>query len=117
MSTTQFFLNVQTTFLDIGSKVCIFLGSQAGSEGELCPQLDSLGSSGSTSTLASSVIEVDSGRDNLSLVQDDYEDMAPLPSPPTMSITEEIMQFINQNCVREGMAELSADVVRIVQIK
>ncbi|XP_036417146.1 uncharacterized protein plekhg2 isoform X2 [Colossoma macropomum] len=83
---------------------------KAGSEGELCPQLDSLGSSGSTSTLASSVIEVDSGRDNLSLVQDDYEDMAPLPSPPTMSITEEIMQFINQNCVREGMAELSADV-------
>uniref|UniRef100_A0A3B4C0H4 Pleckstrin homology domain containing, family G (with RhoGef domain) member 2 n=1 Tax=Pygocentrus nattereri TaxID=42514 RepID=A0A3B4C0H4_PYGNA len=83
---------------------------QSGDEGELCPQLDSLGSSGSTSTLASSVIEVDSGRDNLSLVQDDYEDLAPLPSPPTMSITEEIMQFINQNCVREGMAELSADV-------
>ncbi|XP_066519581.1 serine-rich adhesin for platelets-like [Hoplias malabaricus] len=35
--------------------------------------------------------------------------MSPLPSPPTMSITEEIMQFINQNCVREGMAELSCD--------
>ncbi|XP_072548160.1 uncharacterized protein [Salminus brasiliensis] len=38
--------------------------------------------------------------------------MAPLPSPPTMSITEEIMQFINQNCVREGMAELSSDVFK-----
>uniref|UniRef100_W5KP50 Pleckstrin homology domain containing, family G (with RhoGef domain) member 2 n=1 Tax=Astyanax mexicanus TaxID=7994 RepID=W5KP50_ASTMX len=82
---------------------------QGGDEGELCPQVDSLGSSGSASTLASSVIEVESGRETLSLAQDEYEDIVPLPSPPTMSITEEIMQFINQNCVREGMAELSSD--------
>lgn len=86
---------------------------QSGSEGELCPQAGSIGSSGSTSTLASSVIEVESGRDDLALCQDD-DDLNPLPPPPTLSITEEIMQFINQSRVREGMAELSSEIVRLL---
>ncbi|XP_036392479.1 pleckstrin homology domain-containing family G member 3-like [Megalops cyprinoides] len=73
---------------------------KAGSEGELCPQADSLGSSGSTSTLASSVIEVEAGRDDLGLGPD--EDM----TPPTLSITEEILQFINQSRAREGLLDL-----------
>ncbi|XP_067307315.1 uncharacterized protein [Pseudorasbora parva] len=68
-----------------------------------------MGSSGSTSTLASSVIEVESGRDDLALCQDD-DDMTQLPPPPTLSITEEIMQFINQSRARQGMAELTSEV-------
>ncbi|XP_051965648.1 uncharacterized protein LOC127631536 [Xyrauchen texanus] len=36
--------------------------------------------------------------------------MIPLPPPPSLSITEEIMQFINQSRVREGMAELTSEV-------
>ncbi|KAK2881152.1 hypothetical protein Q8A67_018420 [Cirrhinus molitorella] len=86
------------------------MGFQAGSEGELCPQADSMGSSGSTSTLASSVIEVESGRDDLALCQDE-DDMTPLPPPPTLSITEEIMQFINESRARQGMAELTSEVM------
>ncbi|XP_057207072.1 uncharacterized protein LOC130564737 [Triplophysa rosa] len=82
---------------------------KSGSEGELCPQADSIGSSCSTSTLASSVIEVESGHDDLALCQDD-DDLTPLPPPPTLSITEEIMQFINQSRAREGMAELSSEI-------
>lgn len=39
------------------------------------------------------------------------EDLPPLSPPPTLSITEEIMQFINQSRVREGMAELKPDIV------
>ncbi len=88
------------------------MGFQAGREGELCPQADSMGSSGSTSTLASSVIEVESGRDDLALCQDE-DDMTPLPPPPTLSITEEIMQFINESRARQGMAELTSEVVHI----
>ncbi|CAM4552568.1 unnamed protein product [Leuciscus chuanchicus] len=88
------------------------MGSQAGSEGELCPQADSMGSSGSTSTLASSVIEVESGRDDLVLCQDE-DDMTPLSPPPTLSITEEIMQFINQSRARQGMAELTSEVCQL----
>ncbi|XP_016391075.1 uncharacterized protein LOC107726101 isoform X1 [Sinocyclocheilus rhinocerous] len=83
---------------------------KAGSEGELCPQADSMGSSGSTSTLASSVIEVESGRDDLALCQDE-DDMTPLAPPPTLSITEEIMQFINESRARQGMAELTSEVL------
>ncbi|RXN07954.1 pleckstrin -like protein [Labeo rohita] len=82
----------------------------ADSDGELCPQADSMGSSGSTSTLASSVIEVESGRDDLALCQDE-DDMTPLPPPPTLSITEEIMQFINESRARQGMAELMTEVM------
>uniref|UniRef100_A0A673H5T9 Pleckstrin homology domain containing, family G (with RhoGef domain) member 2 n=1 Tax=Sinocyclocheilus rhinocerous TaxID=307959 RepID=A0A673H5T9_9TELE len=87
---------------------------QSGDEGELCPQADSMGSSGSTSTLASSVIEVESGRDDLALCQDE-DDMTPLAPPPTLSITEEIMQFINESRARQGMAELTSEVSPEVQ--
>ncbi|KAI1893327.1 hypothetical protein AGOR_G00122580 [Albula goreensis] len=76
---------------------------KAGSEGELYPQADSLGSSGSASTLASSVIEVEAGRDDLGLGPD--EDI----TPPTLSITEEILQFINQSRAREGLPDLQPD--------
>ncbi|XP_053095847.1 uncharacterized protein plekhg2 isoform X1 [Pangasianodon hypophthalmus] len=83
---------------------------KAGSEGELYTQVESLASSGSASTLASSVIEVGSAQDKLGLGPDEEEDMSPLPTPPTLSITEEIMQFINESRAREGMPELSSDV-------
>uniref|UniRef100_A0A9J7X7X0 Pleckstrin homology domain containing, family G (with RhoGef domain) member 2 n=1 Tax=Cyprinus carpio carpio TaxID=630221 RepID=A0A9J7X7X0_CYPCA len=85
-------------------------GFQAGSEGELCPQADRMGSSCSTSTLASSVIEVESGHDDLALCQDE-DDMTPLPPPPTLSITEEIMQFINESRARQAMADLTSEVL------
>ncbi|XP_051534784.1 uncharacterized protein plekhg2 [Myxocyprinus asiaticus] len=39
--------------------------------------------------------------------------MTPLPPPPSLSITEEIMQFINQSRVREGMAELTSEVCQM----
>lgn len=58
------------------------------------------------------MIEVGSGQDKLGLGQDEDEDMSPLPTPPTLSITEEIMQFINESRAREGMPELSSSVVR-----
>ncbi|XP_050985538.1 uncharacterized protein plekhg2 [Labeo rohita] len=96
-------------FLYIHASVHL-MGFQADSDGELCPQADSMGSSGSTSTLASSVIEVESGRDDLALCQDE-DDMTPLPPPPTLSITEEIMQFINESRARQGMAELMTEVM------
>ncbi|XP_041730970.1 uncharacterized protein LOC121562872 isoform X2 [Coregonus clupeaformis] len=86
------------------------VSSKAGSEGELCHGADSLGSSGSTNTLASSVIEVEAEAERpdtcLGLEE---EDLSPLSLPPTLSITEEIMQFINQSRMREGMAELKHD--------
>ncbi|CDQ62863.1 unnamed protein product [Oncorhynchus mykiss] len=86
--------------------------ASAGSEGELCPGADSLGFSGSTNTLASSVMEVEDEAECpdpcLGLEE---EDLPPLSAPPTLSITEEIMQFINQSRVREGMAELKPDIV------
>nr|XP_015196533.1 PREDICTED: pleckstrin homology domain-containing family G member 2 isoform X2 [Lepisosteus oculatus] len=72
---------------------------KAGSEGELCPGADGMGSSGSASTLASSVIEVEAGRDDLGLGPEG--DIA----PPTLSITEEILQFISQSRAREGMTD------------
>nr|XP_046170063.1 pleckstrin homology domain-containing family G member 3 isoform X2 [Oncorhynchus gorbuscha] len=87
------------------------VSSKAGSEGELCPGADSLGFSGSTNTLASSVMEVEAEAERpdpcLGLEE---EDLPPLSAPPTLSITEEIMQFINQSRVREGMAELKPDI-------
>ncbi|TRY89857.1 hypothetical protein DNTS_024921 [Danionella cerebrum] len=84
------------------------LSAPVGSESELCQQADSIGSIGSTSTLASSVIEVESSTEHLVLCQDE-DDMAPLPPPPTLSITEEIMEFINQSRARQGMAELTSE--------
>uniref|UniRef100_A0A8C7UFI0 Pleckstrin homology domain containing, family G (with RhoGef domain) member 2 n=1 Tax=Oncorhynchus mykiss TaxID=8022 RepID=A0A8C7UFI0_ONCMY len=87
------------------------VSSKAGSEGELCPGADSLGYSGSTKTLASSVMEVEAEteRPDPCLGLED-EDLSSLSLPPTLSITEEIMQFINQSRVREGMAELKHDI-------
>lgn len=76
-----------------------------------------MASSGSASTLASSVIEVDSGQDKMGLLQDEDEDMSPLLTPPTLSITEEIMQFINESRAREGMPELSSNMVGILSRK
>ncbi|XP_014017638.2 uncharacterized protein isoform X2 [Salmo salar] len=87
------------------------VSSKAGSEGELCHGADSLGSSGSTNTLASSVMEVEAETewpDSCLGLED--EDLSPLTLPPNLSITEEIMQFINQSRVREGMAELKHDI-------
>ncbi|KAJ7990294.1 hypothetical protein DPEC_G00298820 [Dallia pectoralis] len=83
---------------------------QASSEGELCPVADSPASS--VSTLASSVIEVgvEAKRLDLCAGLDDDDDLSPLCSPPTLSITEEIMQFINESRAREGLAELKHDV-------
>nr|XP_694345.6 pleckstrin homology domain-containing family G member 2 [Danio rerio] len=101
--------DIEAAFQQSGS----LKSSQAGSEGELCPQADSMGSSGSTSTLASSVIEVESGRDDLALCQDE-DDMTPLPPPPTLSITEEIMEFINQSRARQGMTELTSDRCQLI---
>ncbi|XP_056230946.1 mucin-17-like [Seriola aureovittata] len=91
---------------------------QAGSEGELC-KADSLGSAGSSSTLASSVIEVDAERPELGLTQqlrpnheeeeDEEEELTPLSHPPTLSITEEILEFINQSRAREGLTSIHTD--------
>ncbi|KAG7224445.1 hypothetical protein INR49_015075, partial [Caranx melampygus] len=90
---------------------------QAGSEGELC-QGDSLGSAGSSSTLASSVIEVDAERSELGLTpqlrrsheeEEEEEELIPLSPPPTLSITEEILEFINQSRAREGLSSIHAN--------
>nr|XP_033486481.1 mucin-12 isoform X4 [Epinephelus lanceolatus] len=88
---------------------------QAGSEGELC-QTDSLGSAGSSSTLASSVIEVEAERNEPGLTtqlrpsqeveEEDEEELSPLSPPPTLSITEEILEFINQSRAREGLTAI-----------
>ncbi|XP_065136053.1 uncharacterized protein [Paramisgurnus dabryanus] len=98
---------------DIESAFQQSVSLKTGSEGELCPQADSIGSSGSTSTLASSVIEVEFARDDLTLCQDE-DDLTPLPPPPTLSITEEIMQFINESRLREGMAQLTSDMCQSI---
>ncbi|XP_032401949.1 nascent polypeptide-associated complex subunit alpha, muscle-specific form isoform X1 [Xiphophorus hellerii] len=79
---------------------------QAGSEGELCPA-ESLGSADSSSTLASSVIEVETERRErreLEEEEDEEEELAGLRAPPTLSITEEILEFINQSRVMEGLS-------------
>ncbi|XP_029284307.1 mucin-17-like [Cottoperca gobio] len=94
------------------------LKQQAGSEGELC-QADSLGSAGSSSTLASSVIEVEAERSDPGLTpqlrasredeEEDEEELTPLSPHPTLSITEEILEFINQSRAREGLAAIHSD--------
>ncbi|XP_035535561.1 uncharacterized protein plekhg2 [Morone saxatilis] len=92
---------------------------QAGSEGELC-QADSLGSAGSSSTLASSVIEVEAERSELGLTpqlrpsqeeeeEEEEEELTALSPPPTLSITEEILEFINQSRAREGLTAIHTD--------
>ncbi|XP_040903084.1 serine-rich adhesin for platelets isoform X3 [Toxotes jaculatrix] len=97
---------------------------QAGSEGELC-QADSLGSAGSSSTLASSVIEVEAERAELGLTpqlrpnqeEEEEEDLSPLSPPPTLSITEEILEFINQSRAREGLTSIHTDATVLDQPK
>ncbi|CAI5692541.1 unnamed protein product [Oreochromis niloticus] len=94
---------------------------QAGSEGELC-HADSLGSAGSSSTLASSVIEVEAEGNAASLKpqlrpnkeeeeeeKEEEEELTPFSPPPTLSITEEILEFINQSRAREGLAAIHTD--------
>ncbi|XP_023817095.1 pleckstrin homology domain-containing family G member 2 isoform X2 [Oryzias latipes] len=86
---------------------------KAGSEGEL-HHTDSLGSAGSSSTLASSVIEVEPDKEEQGQLagshqgeeNEDEEDFSPLSPPPTLSITEEILEFINQSRAREGLAAI-----------
>ncbi|XP_008301696.1 mucin-19-like [Stegastes partitus] len=86
----------------------------AGSEGELC-HADSLGSAGSSSTLASSVIEVETERDEptpqlrTNREEEEEEELTPLSPPPTLSITEEILEFINQSRAREGLSAIHSD--------
>ncbi|XP_030600593.1 uncharacterized protein plekhg2 isoform X2 [Archocentrus centrarchus] len=96
---------------------------QAGSEGELC-HADSLGSAGSCSTLASSVIEVEAEREEASLKpqlrtnkeeEEEEEELTPLSPPPTLSITEEILEFINQSRAREGLAAIHTDITEKIQ--
>ncbi|KAM4590257.1 uncharacterized protein plekhg2 [Fundulus diaphanus] len=85
---------------------------QADSEGELCPA-DSLGSAGSSSTIASSVIEVETERLDprmtLQLGSTQQGQLSALRPPPTLSITEEILEFINQSRVRDGLMDHSLD--------
>ncbi|XP_076002268.1 uncharacterized protein LOC142995181 isoform X2 [Genypterus blacodes] len=93
---------------------------QADSEGELC-QIDSLGSAGSSSTLASSVIEVEAEHSELGPTtqlgpnreeeeeEEGEEELHSLSPPPTLSITEEILEFINQSRAREGLASIHAE--------
>ncbi|KAM6987418.1 uncharacterized protein LKV04_010245, partial [Tautogolabrus adspersus] len=93
---------------------------QAGSEGELCPT-ESLGSAGSSSTLASSVIEVEAERAEAGLInqqhpnpeEEEEEDLIPLSPPPTLSITEEILEFINQSRAREGLTAFHTDTTEL----
>lgn len=67
-------------------------------------QAECLDSLGSTSTLASSVINADI-EDDPALGQD--EDTILLL--PTLSITDEIMQLINQSALSEEMTGLQSD--------
>ncbi|XP_039624202.1 uncharacterized protein plekhg2 isoform X2 [Polypterus senegalus] len=69
-----------------------------GSEGELCPSLDPIGSSESASTLASSVIEVESNTGIAGLEEYEEEEMC-LSRTSALSITEEILELINQSRV------------------
>ncbi|XP_068587373.1 uncharacterized protein plekhg2 [Cebidichthys violaceus] len=87
---------------------------QAGSDGELS-QADGLGSAGSSSTLASSVIEVEAERTEPQLrpnredEEEDEEELTSLSAPPTLSITEEILEFINQSRARDGLTAIHTD--------
>ncbi|XP_071387927.1 serine-rich adhesin for platelets-like isoform X2 [Centroberyx affinis] len=106
--------DIEAAFHPNGNPVAL---KQAGSEGELCP--DSLGSAGSSSTLASSVIEVEADRTERGRTpgpgpgpgpgqeeeeeEEEEDELPPLSPPPTLSITEEILQFINQSRAREGL--------------
>lgn len=93
---------------------------QADSDGEL-RRADSLGSAGSSSTLASSVVEVEAERSEsdpaprMNPEEEDEEELPPLSPPPTLSMTEEILEFINQSRVRDGLNTIRADTAERVQ--
>ncbi|XP_069017073.1 mucin-2 [Embiotoca jacksoni] len=105
-----------------GGETVISFVQPAGSEGELCHE-DGLGSAGSSSTLASSVIEVEGERDEPSLTpqlltnreEEEEEELTPLSPPPTLSITEEILEFINQSRAREGLTAILSDTTEQIQ--
>ncbi|XP_026234121.1 uncharacterized protein plekhg2 isoform X3 [Anabas testudineus] len=99
---------------------------QSGSEGELC-QAESLGSAGSSSTLASSVIEVEAEQPEPHLTpqlqpsqekeeqeEEEEEELTSLSHPPTLSITEEILEFINQSRARDGLTSIHTDAMEEV---
>lgn len=44
--------------------------------------------------------------------EDDEEELVHLSPPPTLSITEEILEFINQSRAREGLAAIPYAMVR-----
>ncbi|MGH0126124.1 UNVERIFIED_CONTAM: hypothetical protein FKN15_025481 [Acipenser sinensis] len=69
----------------------------AGSEGELCPAVNPVCSFVSTGTLASSVIEVETREGEEEEEKEEEEEEV----TPTLSITEEILEFINQSRARE----------------
>ncbi len=41
--------------------------------------------------------------------EEEEEELSPLSPPPTLSITEEILEFINQSRVREGLTAINTD--------
>lgn len=43
--------------------------------------------------------------------EEDEEALTPLSPPPTLSITEEILEFINQSRAREGLTAIHTDTV------
>lgn len=43
------------------------------------------------------------------LTEEEEEELSPLSPPPTLSITEEILEFINQSRAREGLAAIHTD--------
>lgn len=46
--------------------------------------------------------------------EEEEEELSPLSPPPTLSITEEILEFINQSRAREGLTAIHTDtMVRI----
>ncbi|XP_019723319.1 uncharacterized protein LOC109514554 isoform X2 [Hippocampus comes] len=64
---------------------------------------DCFGWAGSSGAPASSVIPMESERNREREQEDDEEDFAALCAPPTLSITEEILELINQSRAREAL--------------
>ncbi|XP_061733705.1 uncharacterized protein LOC133536957 [Nerophis ophidion] len=105
---------------------------QADSEGTL-NRADSLGSAGGSSTLASSVIEVQSEQAEkhheqeekkdatksleFGMEEDDDEELAALCALPALSITEEILEFINQSRAREELVSKEQGLDQVPEIQ
>uniref|UniRef100_A0AAQ4RT13 Pleckstrin homology domain containing, family G (with RhoGef domain) member 2 n=1 Tax=Gasterosteus aculeatus aculeatus TaxID=481459 RepID=A0AAQ4RT13_GASAC len=81
---------------------------KAGSEGELSQ-------AGSGSTMASFVTQGEANRagpvpqlrPSREEEEEDEEELIPLSPPPTLSITEEILEFINRSRAREGLTAIT----------